>query len=585
MIIRKTLDTDVALASLLKRRSSKAPFDESEGLPLAHSASQIASAAHSDEQASTTTDSSNGSPAALAVHAPLKSSGPHAERPQRPLWKRAIKIALYPFYRLSVLVARPVMARLRGFLLNELRQDIINHIMDQSIATRNVLREEVINVSRRLDESNAKLSHLTTQFESIAPSVMESFTSIARTHHAEAMRRVDTVRMSVTETSKDRQADIAAVKGGLQGIMSINEDVLKRVEESSQGRQADIAVVRDTMISGLQGIMAAFEAAQKDDVTRNEGVLHWVEETSQDRHADITAVKDVLLEKLEGLSAVTSRLGIIENYAYLSARRVNIPFSDGSVMVRTTVGYVMCDVEDFALIAILAEKGELETGTRLIIERVLESGDTFIDVGANIGMHTVAAARIVGGDGQIVAVEPFERTSDLLKKTIWLNGFADFVNVENMAIGTGAAEQKFFLGQSSSHHSLHPLEGTVSNPFDNVMVKVAGLDSLTLELGSIALIKIDVEGAELEVLETAQRTLESNPDIAVIAEFGPAHLKRYDASTEHWFERFEAYGFVAKAIDEDNGRLIELNTLDLNQTASVNIFFARPNSAVWRKFE
>jgi hypothetical protein len=104
------------------------------------------------------------------------------------------------------------------------------------------------------------------------------------------------------------------------------------------------------------------------------------------------------------------------------------------------------------------------------------------------------------------------------------------------------------------------------------------LDSVIEKSASVNFIKIDVEGAELDVIHGAKRVLENSPECAIIAECGPSHLKRTKISLESWFEAFTQYGFKAYGITEPTGML---HTLDMEWVAaqhSVNVLFIRPES-------
>ena len=69
----------------------------------------------------------------------------------------------------------------------------------------------------------------------------------------------------------------------------------------------------------------------------------------------------------------------------------------------------------------------------------------FIDVGANIGLHTLAAARAMQGLGRIVAFEPCEPTKRLLEKTVGLNGFSGIVDIHQAAVSSRTGRQQLLL--------------------------------------------------------------------------------------------------------------------------------------------
>ena len=99
----------------------------------------------------------------------------------------------------------------------------------------------------------------------------------------------------------------------------------------------------------------------------------------------------------------------------------------------------------------------------------------------------------------------------------------------------------------------------------------------------VDLIKIDVEGAELDVLESARPIIASNPSIALIVEFGFSHLARSGHSTKGWLAAFHGLGLVQHAINEDTGQLEQWTIEQLEAVDSVNLFFARPESVAWAK--
>jgi FkbM family methyltransferase len=297
--------------------------------------------------------------------------------------------------------------------------------------------------------------------------------------------------------------------------------------------------------------------------------------------AKIGATNDAISEQIRN---VQSNLQRIEENAALGARRFALNSGPDNVLIKTNVGYVLCSSTDHALVATLLEQGELEPGTRLLIERFLAPGDTFVDVGANIGLHTLAAARAMDGRGQIVAFEPYGPTKRLLDRTLWFNGFSSISSVHESAASNRTGVAEFFLGQTSGHHSLYPLNATGAYPATSVEVKLVTLDGvLGPNYGSVSLIKIDVEGAELETLEGALSTIDTNLDIALIVEFGPSHLRRSGITSTEWISRFNDRGLVFRAIHPETGALSDLPLAQLEAADSTNLFFARNGSPAWDK--
>jgi FkbM family methyltransferase len=151
-----------------------------------------------------------------------------------------------------------------------------------------------------------------------------------------------------------------------------------------------------------------------------------------------------------------------------------------------------------------------------ILEAVLRPGGTFFDVGANIGIYTGWAARLVGASGQVHAFEPVPRTRGYLTAFLERNGLAQ-VRVVPAAVGAKPGSLKLHtVPHASGLASALPRPdrgGTVE-----IEVPVVTLDGYVLERAAAppALVKIDVEGFEFEVLRGAEGLFRSgNPPVVV----------------------------------------------------------------------
>ena len=111
-----------------------------------------------------------------------------------------------------------------------------------------------------------------------------------------------------------------------------------------------------------------------------------------------------------------------------------------------------------------------------------------------------------------------------------------------------------------------------------IEVGVVRLDDILPIGAQVDVVKIDVEGAELDVLAGMTRILRKNPDLAIIAEFGPTHLRRAQITPDRWFEAFHMHSFEAYAIDELSGECGRVSQKDLTAVESINILFCRASS-------
>ena len=134
----------------------------------------------------------------------------------------------------------------------------------------------------------------------------------------------------------------------------------------------------------------------------------------------------------------------------------------------------------------------------------IQKGDVFLDIGAHIGKYTLPVAKAVGEEGLVIAVEASIENYYCLKSNIENNGLNN-VRVVNAAAWSSNERLKFFLGETSA-------TGTTKKDVEKRTVDIIGrsMDSLLEELargGTVDWIKIDVEGAELEVLKGLNKTL------------------------------------------------------------------------------
>jgi FkbM family methyltransferase len=152
-----------------------------------------------------------------------------------------------------------------------------------------------------------------------------------------------------------------------------------------------------------------------------------------------------------------------------------------------------------------------------LMDGALTPGATVIDVGANIGYNTIYAAKRVGPSGRVIAIEPAADSLAVLEENVRRNALA---NVEIHACAAGRereSRQLFVRGAHSGVNSLFPtsIYAEVSSVEP---VQVIPVDELVL--GDVDLVKMDVEGGELEVLGGMTRLLRSVA-IRLIVEWHP----------------------------------------------------------------
>ena len=158
-------------------------------------------------------------------------------------------------------------------------------------------------------------------------------------------------------------------------------------------------------------------------------------------------------------------------------------------------------------------------------------GGTILDVGANIGVYTVACARAAGDRGHVIALEPGPMTFQKLTQTCALLELKN-VTLLQVAAGRTSGTALFVSGRSERDVHQHLADARPHDAEDGLQVESRRLDDVCgPDAGAVTLMKIDVEGHELEVLEGAERIL-ANGSVQVIVEFSDAALTAAGASSE-----------------------------------------------------
>lgn len=205
-------------------------------------------------------------------------------------------------------------------------------------------------------------------------------------------------------------------------------------------------------------------------------------------------------------------------------------------------GRISCDTRDF-IQRMICNFGLWEPDITAAISDILNDGDVFVDVGANIGYYSLLGASLVGEQGRVFAIEPHPKVFALLQQNIALNGHKNIVPL-NLAAGAEEGELELFSGPETS---LGESTMVARRGFESIgVVKVKPLTQIIApeHRSRIALIKIDVEGAEPPILQELMDNIEQYPPgMKILVE-----MANDQSESEALFERMRSLGFNAYAI-------------------------------------
>jgi len=222
---------------------------------------------------------------------------------------------------------------------------------------------------------------------------------------------------------------------------------------------------------------------------------------------------------------------------------------------------------DESLLAVFLT-GEVDPNEFCFLDGVLKPGMTFVDVGANLGLYSLFAAKKVGQSGTVVAIEPSTREFRKLHKNVKING-ANNCRVLKLAVSDHAGEATLKIASEfhAGHNTLSSFVYDHTSLACTEIVRTEKLDDIVRQQGlpSVDFIKIDVEGMEAPVLAGATETL---------SRFHPVLLVEISNPAFPTHSSLESLGYELLEFDSVTG--VPIIAKELGQSEAVNLI-ARPN--------
>lgn len=214
--------------------------------------------------------------------------------------------------------------------------------------------------------------------------------------------------------------------------------------------------------------------------------------------------------------------------------------------------------------------GGWEPNTIDFLTKSLKSGEVAIEVGANVGAHTLLMAKLTGNEGHIYAFEPTDFALNKLRKNISLNPKLQNITIRTELVTNG--EMNLPKLDIRSNWSIDGKDSNIANTIKNP--KAISIDDFALEvkLERLKLIKVDVDGYDFKVLQGAKSTISRFKPI-IFCELCEYALNEQGDSIKDIFSMLTSIGYQVYLEDgtqvEEVGEIIEL----VGSAASTNGVF------------
>lgn len=204
--------------------------------------------------------------------------------------------------------------------------------------------------------------------------------------------------------------------------------------------------------------------------------------------------------------------------------------------------------------------GEYESVISNIFRRLINTGDICLDIGANIGWYTTLFQKLVGLAGHVHAFEPVPHLFKDLERNVKINATPDNVTLNNFALGNEEKNVKMhvFTDLPDGHSSISAF---ASSKFETFTASMQTLDEYISDhkINHVGVVKVDVEGAELLVLQGASKIFEQEKPPILEIEMALATTQGFGYLPNDLIEHIRAradYDFYA--IDETRSSLNQI---------------------------
>ncbi|KKM47637.1 hypothetical protein LCGC14_1558400 [marine sediment metagenome] len=257
-------------------------------------------------------------------------------------------------------------------------------------------------------------------------------------------------------------------------------------------------------------------------------------------------------DRLRGLGI--SRIPLVmrlHNFLY----RTLIPNWDLSRQVKVLNYEMIVDLKDTGdLPHALISKGIYDPLMTKVLQDVVRPGMAVVDVGANIGYFSLILAEAATQEGLVYAIEPEARNYNLLLRNLSLNGYLTSIQPIQVAISNETLTGTLVV--NDKYHGSHFLLNQSLDPVDKRLTttRIVSLDHL-FENCEIHFVKVDVQGAEMDVLE-GMETLLDYEDIGIIWQYIPDCLVKFGRDPKDFLDKLASHRFRFWDVNEKKKKVV-----------------------------
>lgn len=213
---------------------------------------------------------------------------------------------------------------------------------------------------------------------------------------------------------------------------------------------------------------------------------------------------------------------------------------------------------------------EFEPAEVNFIQRVLRSGDTLVDIGANAGLYSILGGRLVGPSGKVIAFEPGLFESALFQLNVRTNQLTN-VQLINKGVSDTEGIADFILSEDGAMNSLKRTHHPDQHPVASTQIQTTTLSRIIdeLDIDNLRLIKIDTEGAERQIILSSAHYFKHLRRALILFESQDANNRAYSYSAQSFLRELIQHGATISLLQADGST----EPIDPSNTNIGNLYY------------